>query len=155
MFRTLSGYDGGDCCLCTCESTLEFTCGDQSHGGFACIDPSATCVDDDGFAENPSFEDTTYFGSTTSELGCIPDYFTDGLCDLINNHEACGASRSTNFEGKTISTWLRPVKGPVPCNVPLMPTALSSVDGGVRLGAYSVCSSREIDKTLPLACGFR
>lgn len=37
-------YDGGDCCACTCEDTPTQTCGE---GGFACIDPSAPCVDDD------------------------------------------------------------------------------------------------------------
>ena len=34
----ICGYDGGDCCECTCEGACEF---------FACIDPSAPCVDDD------------------------------------------------------------------------------------------------------------
>ena len=38
-------YDGGDCCSCTCEDTPSRTCG--QYGGFACIDPSAECVDDD------------------------------------------------------------------------------------------------------------
>ena len=48
------GYDGGDCCECTCErpettiidayySESYAFCGD----GFACIDPSAPCVNDD------------------------------------------------------------------------------------------------------------
>ena len=38
-------YDGGDCCSCTCEDTPNQECG--RWGGFACIDPSAACVDDD------------------------------------------------------------------------------------------------------------
>ena len=38
-------YDGGDCCSCTCEDTPNQRCGE--YGGFACVDPSATCVDDD------------------------------------------------------------------------------------------------------------
>ncbi len=38
-------YDGGDCCSCTCEDTPNQECGQS--GGFACIDPQATCVDDD------------------------------------------------------------------------------------------------------------
>lgn len=38
------GYDSGDCCPCTCESTEFNTCG---QWGFACIDPAAACVDDD------------------------------------------------------------------------------------------------------------
>ncbi len=38
------GYDGGDCCECTCEGDGDddYTCSD-----FACIDPEAPCVDDD------------------------------------------------------------------------------------------------------------
>ncbi|CAN0432107.1 unnamed protein product, partial [Scytosiphon promiscuus] len=46
-------YDGGDCCECTCVSTEEFTCGDEEFGGFACLDPSAPCVDDDDFTPVP------------------------------------------------------------------------------------------------------
>ena len=38
-------YDGGDCCSCTCEDTPNQECG--RWGGFACIDPSAACVNDD------------------------------------------------------------------------------------------------------------
>ncbi|CAM9232379.1 unnamed protein product [Ectocarpus sp. 6 AP-2014] len=36
------GYDGGDCCSCTCEPGA-FNCG----GGYNCIDPEAVCVEDD------------------------------------------------------------------------------------------------------------
>eukprot|EP00752_Nemacystus_decipiens_P011502 g10214.t1 len=36
------GYDGGDCCECTC-SPRNFNCG----GNYNCIDPSAECVEDD------------------------------------------------------------------------------------------------------------
>lgn len=32
------GYDGGDCCSCTCVNDLEFPCGEQG-GGFDCRDP--------------------------------------------------------------------------------------------------------------------
>ncbi|CAN0048971.1 unnamed protein product [Ectocarpus fasciculatus] len=37
------GYDRGDCCSCTCVDEA-YECGTN---GFACIDPSAECVDDD------------------------------------------------------------------------------------------------------------
>lgn len=40
-----SGYDGGDCCSCTC-STERFGVGCFDFD-FACIDPAAECVDDD------------------------------------------------------------------------------------------------------------
>ncbi|CAN0428888.1 unnamed protein product, partial [Laminaria digitata] len=33
------GYDGGDCCECTCVDTFSFTCGEEFHGGFDCLDP--------------------------------------------------------------------------------------------------------------------
>ena len=39
-----SGYDGGDCCECTCVGS-ELQCG--QYGQYACIDPAAPCVDDD------------------------------------------------------------------------------------------------------------
>eukprot|EP00903_Cladosiphon_okamuranus_P020186 g18529.t1 len=37
------GYDKGDCCQCTCVPTADYNCG----GNYNCIDPQATCVDDD------------------------------------------------------------------------------------------------------------
>lgn len=45
-----AGYDGGDCCECTCvlpENSWndDNACSDNS--GFACIDPEAKCVNDD------------------------------------------------------------------------------------------------------------
>lgn len=88
----VSGYDGGDCCQCTCVSTTSFTCGDNFHGGFQCIDPSAPCVADDDFTSNQSDEES-YTEYTTSS-SCVPDVFSDGACDLSNNNEDCGALRS-------------------------------------------------------------
>ena len=40
------GYDGGDCCSCTCQVD-EDGYGCSGYEVFECIDPSATCVDDD------------------------------------------------------------------------------------------------------------
>ncbi|CAM9781863.1 unnamed protein product, partial [Ectocarpus fasciculatus] len=44
------GYDGGDCCECTCETPSDYE-GDwrcsKDGSGFACIDPAAPCVEDD------------------------------------------------------------------------------------------------------------
>ncbi|CAM9555644.1 unnamed protein product, partial [Hapterophycus canaliculatus] len=66
------GYDGGDCCACTCESA-EFSCGD-----FACVDPDAPCVDDDDItiavAENCG---------SPSDIG-------NGVCEQYNNKAECG-----------------------------------------------------------------
>lgn len=81
-----SAYDGGDCCECTCENTLSYTCGDSVY---ACIDPSATCVDDD------DVETFTYINpGYTTEFSCNTGWLSDGLCDLINNIEDCGTSIS-------------------------------------------------------------
>ncbi|CAN0475167.1 unnamed protein product, partial [Scytosiphon promiscuus] len=35
------GYDGGDCCECTCVSTTSHDCGDA---GFTCVDPTSGCA---------------------------------------------------------------------------------------------------------------
>lgn len=72
-FVYLEGYDSGDCCQCTCVSTPDYTCGDR---GFQCIDPSASCVEDDDDAA----------------VSCITIYFGDGDCDARNNNEDCGKS---------------------------------------------------------------
>ena len=78
------GYDGGDCCECTCVSTDEYTCGDDNHGGFACVDPGASCVQDDDYeAHNESQGSFSY-------SPCIEDNISDGDCDNTNNVEECG-----------------------------------------------------------------
>lgn len=38
-----SGYDGGDCCSCTCPNVPSIRCGGQD--GYTCIDPRAPCLD--------------------------------------------------------------------------------------------------------------
>lgn len=35
------GYDGGDCCECTCISRMDVTCGENA--GYDCVDPSSSC----------------------------------------------------------------------------------------------------------------
>ncbi|CAM9510166.1 unnamed protein product, partial [Ectocarpus sp. 13 AM-2016] len=66
------GYDGGDCCSCTCLDDF-YECGSN---GFACIDPSAECVDDD---------------DVTVDMveNCDVRNIGDGQCDLDNNREEC------------------------------------------------------------------
>ncbi|CAM9376319.1 unnamed protein product, partial [Ectocarpus sp. 12 AP-2014] len=67
------GYDGGDCCECTCvvDWSAEFGCTE-----FACIDPTAPCVDDDDV--------------TADALeNCMIEYLGDGYCDTYNNIEIC------------------------------------------------------------------
>ncbi|CAN0142722.1 unnamed protein product, partial [Laminaria digitata] len=73
----LSDYDGGDCCECTCVSNDRYECG--AYGGFACIDPSAPCADDDDWTTVPTF------GSS-----CLDHFIRDSHCDPSNNNEECG-----------------------------------------------------------------
>eukprot|EP00904_Undaria_pinnatifida_P003009 jgi/Undpi1/12709/HiC_scaffold_6.g02377.m1 len=105
------GYDGGDCCECTCVSSTEFTCGDPNNGGFACVDPSAWCVDDDDVTAIP--EDDTYFDfpdddnrfpGSFSFSECIDDFISDGDCDSINNTEECDYDGGDCCECTCVST---------------------------------------------------
>eukprot|EP00903_Cladosiphon_okamuranus_P014618 g13556.t1 len=73
-------YDGGDCCECTCEVEN----GDDESGGrfsgcneFACVDPEASCVDDDLITVD-MIENCGYV------LG-----IGNGYCDRENNNELC------------------------------------------------------------------
>lgn len=70
----LTGYDGGDCCQCDCVDGDYFECGDS---GYACIDESSSCVDDDDY--DPDAENT-----------CFEAYKSDGMCDDYNNNAFCG-----------------------------------------------------------------
>ncbi|CAM9621229.1 unnamed protein product, partial [Laminaria digitata] len=83
------GYDGGDCCECTCVATGEFTCGGRGNGGFSCLDPSAPCVDDDDVTTLPTTDDDSDSTTTTSQR-CNRNFMSDGDCDLQNNTEECG-----------------------------------------------------------------
>ena len=91
VFHRASDYDGGDCCECTCVSTVDYTCGTHHHGGYACLDPSAPCVDDDDITTLPDYEYTSASQSTST---CFEAVLGDGDCDPINNNEDCGTSHS-------------------------------------------------------------
>ena len=67
------GFDGGDCCACTCEDDLTFTCGIEGLG-FDCQDPDvpADC------------------GSTPANCAGNLDDIHDSLCDSDLNNEECG-----------------------------------------------------------------
>lgn len=82
------GYDGGDCCECTCVSTAGYICGDTN--GFDCVDPASPCVN--GFVEAGS--KTTVRVSANAydmrpgkksghhgcnEDGCVPELTRDGI----------------------------------------------------------------------------
>lgn len=76
-------------------STPEFNCGDTANGGFACIDPSAPCVDDDDFDSPDDGDMSASFSYQLSmefpdSLLCVEERIGDGDCQLQNNHEDCG-----------------------------------------------------------------
>ena len=63
------GYDGGDCCPCTCVSSSEHSCADSS----------SDCL-------YPGCDDST----TSTEAACVGEYHGDGFCDSDQNSAACG-----------------------------------------------------------------
>eukprot|EP00904_Undaria_pinnatifida_P003012 jgi/Undpi1/12711/HiC_scaffold_6.g02379.m1 len=97
------GYDGGDCCSCTCVNTEDYTCGE--NGGFTCLDPSAECVDDDDDDETTVGDDDSAESETHDTNGnCVPSFFSDGDCDLGNNNEECGYDGGDCCECTCVST---------------------------------------------------
>ena len=63
------GYDGGDCCPCTCSDGPDHSCSDSN---FDCLYP--------GCDDPPA---------TSKETSCIEEYIGDGWCDLDNNNIGC------------------------------------------------------------------
>eukprot|EP00903_Cladosiphon_okamuranus_P005789 g5736.t1 len=77
----LCGYDGGDCCSCTCvppedSGDDDYACGDSDINPFACIDPNADCVNDDDIAVD-------------MVENCYPGSIGNGYCDHYNNKAVC------------------------------------------------------------------
>ncbi|CAN0126060.1 unnamed protein product [Ectocarpus sp. 6 AP-2014] len=68
------GYDGGDCCECTCVDGEDddYNCGPT----YQCFDPTASCYLEEGSNPYPSCEFIEHVG--------------DGFCDLDSNIEDCG-----------------------------------------------------------------
>ena len=66
------GWDGGDCCECTCTAS-DHECGTTD---FACVDPDSGCVD----------------SRLVDYIVCDGDLktFGDGVCDSANNNDVCG-----------------------------------------------------------------
>ncbi|CBJ48857.1 hypothetical protein Esi_0049_0119 [Ectocarpus siliculosus] len=64
------GFDGGDCCSCTCTDTVLYSCADNE---FDCLYP--LCGDDSAASE---------------EEACVEDWQSDGFCDDVNNNYSCG-----------------------------------------------------------------
>lgn len=83
------GFDGGDCCECTCVSTGDNNCGDVGSG-FFCLDPEAdqNC----GETASPTMGPTTNPATSSAQTDCegYPPYMEDGYCDEENNNAGCG-----------------------------------------------------------------
>ncbi|CAM9650954.1 unnamed protein product [Ectocarpus fasciculatus] len=76
------GYDGGDCCSCTCEPG-DFNCGGQ----YNCIDPDAECVEDDDGD-----------GGTLTTADLEDDGITDEMADdARTGDDDASASGATSF----------------------------------------------------------
>ena len=73
------GYDGGDCCPCTCVSSSEHSCADS--------------VSD---CRYPSCDDAP---TSAEEAACVEEWHGDGFCDLSENSAACG------YDGGDVSVW--------------------------------------------------
>ncbi len=76
------GFDGGDCCPCTCSDGPTYSCSDSDVDCIylGCDDPSAT----------------------SDETTCDESVVSDGRCDLDNNHAGCswdGGDVSLVFAG--------------------------------------------------------
>ena len=67
------GYDGGDCCECTCADEPDYSCADNH---FVCLDPASGCV-------NPI---KALYSNCTGDLA----EFANGFCQDLNNNEDCG-----------------------------------------------------------------
>ncbi|CAN0006371.1 unnamed protein product, partial [Ectocarpus fasciculatus] len=90
------GYDGGDCCECTCQNPSDddndWYCSKDGWGGFACIDPDASCVDDDDI-------------TVDMVENCETNWFGDGYCDQNNNNEICGYDGGDCCECTCVNPW--------------------------------------------------
>lgn len=96
------GYDGGDCCICTCEDGTAFSVHSCEDNIFFCLDPYADtdCALASTPTPNPVISPTTPPSSTgtpTSDSTPSPDSACegqessagDGYCDESNNSLAC------------------------------------------------------------------
>lgn len=80
------GWDGGDCCPCTCEDGV-YTCGSS---GYSCEDPDADCVTTTSGLLDDDFGDDYGGGSPTSSGFCLGGTNVgDGVCDEEDNNAVC------------------------------------------------------------------
>ena len=100
VLSAYSGYDGGDCCECTCESTMPFSCGVGDDADYNCIDPSAPCVNDLVDAGTRTTVSVSANGYDTRpgegsgdngcmEDGCGPELTRDGISADVESRWSC------------------------------------------------------------------
>lgn len=90
------GYDGGDCCLCTCLDGEEYQCGsfgydcqdpdvpsDCMNASFSYVPPSGLSMSTTSFASDGSYSDCAEDGRPVHWIG-------DGVCDIMSNNPDCG-----------------------------------------------------------------
>ena len=97
--NAVTGYDGGDCCDCTCVSTTAYTCGDS---GYDCVDPDSSC--DVDYVEAGTKTTVTASANAYDERpgadsdsngcfmdGCEPSLTRDGITDDVESRWSCAA----------------------------------------------------------------
>ena len=86
------GYDGGDCCSCTCVDDLEFPCGEDG-GGFDCRDPDVTpaCKVIGASSEgNANFIQDLFCNSSVNNVECGYDGGDCCICTCVDVFESTG-----------------------------------------------------------------
>ncbi|CAM9539911.1 unnamed protein product, partial [Laminaria digitata] len=94
------GYDGGDCCSCTCVNGLEFPCGEQG-GGFDCRDPDVPpeCTLIGTSCEgNLAFIQDLYCDSSLNNLECSYNGGDCCMCTCVDVVVNSSSSASTSAE---------------------------------------------------------
>lgn len=81
------GYDGGDCCECTCIDTVENSCG--SGTGFFCTDPNVPSNCSTTTNPTPSPTPAPEVDPYADCEGYLP-HLQDGYCDSDLNVAECG-----------------------------------------------------------------
>ena len=81
------GFDGGDCCPCTCVDGPAHTC---SNSEFDCVYPD--CGGD--------------AATTSEESTCREDWKSDGWCDRVNNGPEC------DYDGGDVSVNVKLLSAP-------------------------------------------
>lgn len=100
------GYDGGDCCSCTCKDDLEHPCGEQG-GGFDCRDPdvSPECAQIATSCEgNFAFIQDSYCDNSLNSMECSYDGGDCCFCTCVDT--VVNSSTSTTDSGGNDSTSL-------------------------------------------------